>query len=653
MVNLRKTYTYVYDFIDPKSNENPKGEFAPSFRGENQLIIYTDNFPLKTKNNGTGVNAWGYEAAVNSQGIVVALADRVKIPTNGYVLSGNSKAAKFIENNILLGSRVILNKDNKEITIIVNKLKSLYLTFKSRLIESLRRYDYAINNYYLINKIAIENNLEKIKEYRVILQKIARKSKVDSLTYKQFMKVYKKSNKTFDLLYLLTSNSTRIASRNAWIRPSEQTLDEVLNLLKACESCKINGLYVESFYNGDIPGISAITDTNEEVKDGYYGDVYKKDYLKALITEAHKRNIEVHAWVECFFVGEKSSQWKKRYKDEWHMVNYDGSTIQGNNDEGNEKDFVWLDPANPECLKYVLSIYEELLTKYDFDGINVDYVRYPHGNLNLYSSNGYTKYAMDEFKKLNNLTGDVKELVKDNAIKELWVQYRCNKITTLMSEVRKLVNRVKPNCLISTAVVSDLNYAIYNKMQNWKLWARKGWLDLTLPMAYYIGCSEIAVATKELVSFNKENAFSYTGIMCTGKDLPGMLVVKQINTLLANNADGYALFDLSQLLARKDCQRNLKKSTNRIKSVHPHSSPDILLKNYVLSLNDRRNIIKTNVDELIIDLKKIKDYSLNNVTNSLKEIVNNLNDKVLVKEINQLIHFINIQKHFKKHRMYK
>ena len=30
----------------------------------------------------------------------------------------------------------------------------------------------------------------------------------------------------------------------------------------------------------------------------------------------------------------------------------------------------------------------------------------------------------------------------------------------------KLVKEVKPSCLISTAVCSDLHYAIYNKMQN-------------------------------------------------------------------------------------------------------------------------------------------------------------------------------------------
>ena len=508
------TLTYKYDFINPTKQDNPNASFVPACRGTDQLIIYDKNNPHKTSNNLSGVNPYGFEAAINNKGEVIELSDRVKLPKNGFILSGHGIAHRFMEKNLLLGSKVVLNTQNKEISITTNKYKCLYVEFKDNKKKAICKYNKALKEGYVINKNKIKKLFLDIKDINKYLSIFNKKEKH---LYKECVKynnLINKSKKLFEKLYLECSKSTLVASRNAWHRPNEKSLQEIFAVLDLCKKLNINGLYLESFYNGDIPGISNITDTNEEVKDGYYGPVYKNDYLLAFISEAHKRNIEVHAWVECFFVGEKSNQWKNHYKDSWHMVNYDGSTIQGNNDEGNEADFIFLDPANPECLNYVLSIYEELLTKYDFDGINVDYIRYPHGNLNLYSSNGYSEYATNEFKSIYNLQGDVRELVKDKEILKKWIKYRCDKITLLMKETRKLVDRVKPSCFVSTAVCSEIDYAINNKMQNWKVWARKGWLDLTFPMAYYEGCSEVANATKELCDFNKENAFSYTGIMC-------------------------------------------------------------------------------------------------------------------------------------------
>ena len=642
-----KEIRYKYDFINPSEKTNPNWSFVPSFRGENQLIIYTRDFEKKTKNNGTGVNPWGYEAAVNYKGEVIDLSDRVIIPQNGFVVSGNSSASKFIKENILLGSIIKIDYEQKEIIVKSNKISSIFISLQKRKKEFIKRYKKAKNNAYDINYKKIETKKKKLD---LILKEISHLTKLEKLSKKEYnraLTLEKQANSIFDLLYLLTSPSLVISSRNAWTRPFEQNLEEIINTLETCKRCNINGIYVETFYNGNIPGVSKITETSEEVINGYYGEEYQNDYLKALISEAHKRKIEIHAWVECFFVGELSKQWKKRYKDSWHMVNYDGSVIQGNNDYNLENDFIWLDPANPECLDYILSIYKELLTNYEFDGINVDYVRYPYGNAELWSSNGYSEYAMNEFLKLNNLKGDVRKLVKDKQIHELWVQYRCNKITNLMNGVRRIVKEVRPSCLISTAVCCDLHYAIYNKMQNWKLWARNGWLDLTLPMAYYTGYSEIAVATKELVDFNKEKAFSYTGILGLQPGEQTDLVVYQINTLFDNKADGYAIFHLGDILKSKKLQHILQISTNKKESIHPHSDPKELINTFLKDIKQRKHLFNEDISSVIHKIKKIKDFSISNLINQLKDIKKDTNCNVIKKEIGRLIHYLNIQKNIK------
>ena len=640
-----KTTRYRYNFINPTIETNPLWAATPAFRGENQLNIYTREYIHKTKNNGTGTNPWGYEAAVDKNGIVIKVLDRVTIPKDGFVISGNQIGSSFIKKNIFLGSKITIDQPRQEIIIETNTIKSICLSLKEKRKEFLKRYKKAKENAYIINERQIKNTKNKVEN---IIKYIKKASKNHDANEKKIKQLEQKAVLLFDKLYLLTSPSFAISSRNAWVRPFEQSLDEIINTLEICKKCNINGLYVESFYNGDIPGSSCITNTSAEVANGYYGEQYKNDYLKALISEAHKRDIEIHAWVECFFVGEKSNQWKKWYKESWHMVNYDGSFVQGNNDHHLEKDFIWLDPANPECLNYVLSIYKELLTNYEFDGINVDYVRYPYGNAELWSSNGYSAYAIDEFLKENHLSGDIKELLKNKDIHELWVKYRCGKITNLMKEVRKLVKNIRPNCYISTAVCSDLNYAIYNKMQNWKVWARKGWLDLTLPMAYYYGCSEIANATKELVDFNKEKAFSYTGILGIQPGEPIDLVIHQINTLFENNADGYAIFQLRDILNSKQLQRLLKMSVNRTKSVHPHCDGKLLIKTYIKDLRKRKSLFKNDIQYIINSFKNINDFSIDHLIDKIHSLYQSYKHDIQIKkELKHIIHFLKIQKSIK------
>ena len=644
-----KIKTYKYDYINPTAISNKAASFAPSCRGTNQLIIYDNNNEFITSKKLTGTNAYGFEVAVNSKGVVIEKNDRVKTPKNGFVLSGHGVAHKFLEKNIMLGSFVEIDTNIKEIKIITDKYYCLYIDFKNKLSASLKKYKKAIKEGYVIDKNKINSLYKQVNDIHIFFKSFNKNKNNDK---QKFSRLYKKACKLFDLLYLYTSKSSRISSRNVWVRPFEQNLEEILNTLHVCKRCNINGIYVESFYNGNIPGVSKITDTSKDIKNGYYGNVYKNDYLKALITEAHKLNIEVHAWVEGYFVGEKQEDWKKHYKDSWHLINYDGSNYQGNNPERNEKDFIWLDPANPECLNYIISVYKELITNYDFDGINVDYIRYPHGNYDIKYSSGYTTYAMEEFKNIYNLKGDVRKLVEDKAIMDKWTEYRCSKITLLMKEIKNLINEVKPSMFISMSVCSDLDYAIKNKMQNWKLWAKNGWIDLTFPMAYYEGCSEIAIATKELVEFNKTNAFSYTGIMCMMHHLPSMLVVKQINTLFENNADGYAIFQLDDLLNRKKCQYNLIKSVNRYKSIHPHDDFFKVLKAFKLEINDRANYLnidKNIIENLVNDISLIikEKPSLKKCNERLKEIKSKTRSTILQKEIAKLIRYCTVSNKIK------
>ena len=109
MSNIIKNATYNYDYLNPLKGDNPDWDYIPGFRGADQLNIYTYDYLLKTKDNKTGTNPWGSEAAVNKNNIVIEINDRVNIPEGGYVISGNQIGEKFIKENIEIGSKITLD----------------------------------------------------------------------------------------------------------------------------------------------------------------------------------------------------------------------------------------------------------------------------------------------------------------------------------------------------------------------------------------------------------------------------------------------------------------------------------------------------------------------------------------------------------------
>jgi uncharacterized lipoprotein YddW (UPF0748 family) len=93
------------------------------------------------------------------------------------------------------------------------------------------------------------------------------------------------------------------------------------------------------------------------------------DPLSFAITEAHRRGLELHAWVNPFRVRTKGSKFpaaagsvELRHPD-W-VVHY-----------GNVQ---WLDPGNPSARDYSLAVINDIVRRYDLDGIHVDDYFYPY-----------------------------------------------------------------------------------------------------------------------------------------------------------------------------------------------------------------------------------------------------------------------------------
>ena len=165
----------------------------------------------------------------------------------------------------------------------------------------------------------------------------------------------------------------------------------------------------EVFYNSNIEPLSSI------IVSGGYGNE-KFDPLAFAIEESHKRGLECHAWLVTYPLGgdrhvrslgsksitKKEPTITKKFKNEW-----------------------FLDPGNPRTDDYLLTIVEEIVSKYDVDGIHMDYIRYPDNrgqfpDDGLYRIHGKGKSKSDW--RRDNITRFVAKLY--NKVKELkpWVQ---------------------------------------------------------------------------------------------------------------------------------------------------------------------------------------------------------------------------------------
>ena len=131
--------------------------------------------------------------------------------------------------------------------------------------------------------------------------------------------------------------------------------------------------------------------------DAYYNSAYEPwasdvvggyDPLADMITKAHARGMEVYGWIVTYRIWQRSRAvpsshiWAKH--PEWAMTTNTGSINDGS--------YYDLDPGVPGTQQYICDVMKDCLSKYDLDGYNFDYIRYP-----TYTW-GYNPISKERFK---------------------------------------------------------------------------------------------------------------------------------------------------------------------------------------------------------------------------------------------------------------
>ena len=503
--------------IDP-TIQNAQGSAYPGYRGANQLVIYTPEYGKRT-----GTNEFGTEAIVIN-GYVVSLsgADSL-IPPNGFVISGHGTAKKWINENIELGSKIFINPQKMTIISAITP-ESFLFAAREKIKET-----YDLMRYYSYQNIMYDytqslDYLEKAK--KDLINATKRKNNIQ----KYSSSAIQNADKALDDREV----------KGVWIRPVEKNQAEIIATLDRLKNAGINNIFLETYYHAEtIYPSEVLTKYNITNQNQAFVGF---DPLRIWINEAHKRNIRVHAWFECFYVGNDNPrinpmhilnvypQWANTTK-----LNYDSKYPTPSPIEHNG---YFLDPANPAVQIYLLEVLDEILTKYQPDGINLDYIRYPQtidkAALGYENANwGYTQFAREEFKTLYEV--DPIEISKGTPEWNLWAKYRQDKISEF---VKKAGEHTRGKAKITAVVFPDRIKSLETKMQDWKTWSHNNYIDGFTPLLLSCDYDTATILLQDIKKNSSKFTDIYAGLFVSFMNGTSQDLLRQVHMSRKMNTKG-------------------------------------------------------------------------------------------------------------------
>ena len=522
------------DKINPNTTNNTRGAYYPGQRGANQLIVYTKEYGART-----GTNEFGSEAVVIN-GVVTQIngADSI-IPINGYVISGHGTAKSWINENITIGTKVHLDKQNNEIRTFITP-DSFIFAAEEKIKEVLSIMHYYELNNPCYDRTEAENYLKKAKLN-------LKKAQKDSDEVQKYAKIASSmANKAIETALPYYPNEFK----GIWIRPTETTTGQIKSTLDRLEKAGINNVFLETYFHGKTIYPSDVLKK--------YGLSYQReefegfDPLMIWIREAHKRDIKIHVWFESFYVGNKYSpddvnniinaypHWLNKTKEKYNAIEPVASLSEHNG--------YFIDPANPEVQKYLLEILNEIIVKYNPDGINLDYIRYPQSIQEKFpkyedANWGYTQYARADFKKIYNV--DPIDIKKRTTNWYYWAKYRQNKISQFVKEVRLLTANNK--VMLTAVIFPDRQRSLETKMQDWRTWSVNNYVDGFTPLILTCDNNTASLLINDIKKNSSYITNIYPGLFVTFMNGPTDDLLKQIHETRKLDTSGFVLFDYAHL----------------------------------------------------------------------------------------------------------
>ena len=273
-------------------------------------------------------------------------------------------------------------------------------------------------------------------------------------------------------LFAQTDRETRavwVASnfRLDWPPPvynADEQKKALIEIFDNIERKNLNTVYFQVRFNATVLFESSFEPWSYYLT-GEVGETPPYDPLDFAIREAHKRGLEIHAWfnmVRCFNGSEQNV-----FDYPGHVMNRNPEWVRKVESDGQTT--YWLDPGIPEVQNYLSNVVIDLAEKYEIDGIQLDFIRYP-------------SRAMDDDTTYNKYRSGREE-----------GQWRRDNITAIVKNISEVVNVIDPDIKLgATPIGVYLNKSgarglqAYSEIyQESRAWLEQGLLDYLAPQIYW------------------------------------------------------------------------------------------------------------------------------------------------------------------------
>ena len=248
----------------------------------------------------------------------------------------------------------------------------------------------------------------------------------------------------------------------------EQQKAELCQLLDQLKAANFNTVLFQTRLRGDVIYPSYF-ESYAACLTGKVGRNPGYDPLQFAIDECHKRGLALHAWIVSIPIGSKR---QVRLLGRNSVVSKHPSMCKLF--DGNW----YLDPGDPASSDYLSHIVQEIVTRYDVDGIHFDYMRYPEHGKRFPDYRSYRKYGKNSHGKKIPLD-----------------EWRRDNITRIVRRLYKEIKSVKPWVIVSSSPIGKYNDTKRYRSFGWnayqevhqeaQAWLKEGIHDALFPMMYF------------------------------------------------------------------------------------------------------------------------------------------------------------------------
>lgn len=250
------------------------------------------------------------------------------------------------------------------------------------------------------------------------------------------------------------------ATSPAGIRRQQAELIEILDKLKAAN---FNTVLFQTRTRGDVLYKSSIEPYNS-ILTGKVGGDPGYDPLAFAVRECHKRGMECHAWIVAIPLGGKK-----------HVASLGNQSVTKKRKEicVAYKNEYFLNPGHPSTKEYLMKLVREVVTRYDVDGVQFDYLRYPERAARFPDSYDFRRYG------------------KGRSLD----QWRRDNLTEIVRYIYRGVKEIKPWVKVSTCPVGKYKDTSRYSSRGWNAfhtvyqdpqgWMGEGIQDQIYPMMYF------------------------------------------------------------------------------------------------------------------------------------------------------------------------